>query len=135
VFLTLEAYPNISKMSNLSEDFSEKVGKDIDVYWNNETHNFVVTKHGERAILTEFLERQPINADQIRRRLYDLRQRGDGVAHLKKELTLQEIAVKANKEKDAAEKREQFEYASGEIYDYEIAGKHSITQGVSHKVR
>jgi hypothetical protein len=126
MLLTIDSYPNISKMSRVAEDLSGKLGKNVDVYWNNESHNYIVTKKGERAILTEFLERQPIHIEQIRRRLWEMSQHGGGVEHLKKELTIQEIAVKANKEKEAAEKREQFEYAGGEIYDYGIAEKRSV---------
>jgi len=126
MLLTIDSYPNISKMSRVSESISGKLGKKVDVYWNNESHNYIVTKKGERAILTEFLERQPIETDKIRRRLWDMSQHGGGVEHLKKELTIQEIAVKANKDKEMAEKREQFEYAGGEIYDYEIAEKRSV---------
>jgi hypothetical protein len=126
VLLTIDSYENISYMGGLSKKYSSMVGKKIDIYWNNEAHNYIVTKHGERGILTEFLERQPIYIDQIRRRFWELENRPPNGEYLKKELSLQEIAVKANKEKDLAEKREQFEYAGGEIYDYDVAGKRSV---------
>ena len=134
MILTIDNYPNLTKMQGLSEDYSDRVGKEIDVYWNNESHNYVITKHGERAILTEFLERQPIIVDQIRRRFWVLVTQG-GVEKVQKDFSLMEIAVRANKAKADAERREQYEYAGAEHWDYGVAGKHSVSLGVNQKLR
>ena len=134
MILTIDNYPNLTKMQGLSEDYSDRVGKEIDVYWNNDSHNYVITKHGERAILTEFLERQPIIVDQIRRRFWVLVTQG-GVEKVQKDFSLMEIAVRANKVKADAERREQYEYAGAEHWDYGVAGKHSVSLGVNQKLR
>jgi len=134
MILTINNYPNLTKMQGLSEDYSDSVGKEIDVYWNNDSHNYVITKHGERAILTEFLERQPIIVDQIRRRFWVLVTQG-GVEKVQKDFSLMEIAVRANKAKADAERREQYEYAGAEHWDYGVAGKHSVSLGVNQKLR
>ena len=134
MILTINNYPNLTKMQGLSEDYSDSVGKEIDVYWNNDSHNYVITKHGERAILTEFLERQPIIVDQIRRRFWVLVTQG-GVEKVERDSSLQDIAIKANKDKAKAARREQYEYAGSEDWDYRKAGKHSVSLGVNQKLR
>ena len=134
MILTIDNYPNLTKMRRDSECWSRTSGRKVDVYWNNESHNYVITKCGERAILTEFLERQPINANQIRRRFWELETQG-GVEKVQKDFSLMEIAVKANKDKADAGRREQYEYAGAEHWDYAVAGKHSVTQGVNQKLR
>jgi len=130
MILTIDNYyPNLTKMRRDSERWSSTSGRKVDVYWNNESHNFVITKRGERAILTEFLEGQPINANQIRRRFWELANEG-GVEKVERDFSLMEIAVKANKDKADAERREQYEYAGAEHWDYGVAGKHSVSLGV-----
>ena len=129
--MTIDAYrPHIEKRSHLSERYS-KHGRKIDVYWNSKHKNYVITKKGFSNIFVEFRTGEDISSDRLN---YLWWKKENGIT-LRKETDLQKIAIQANKDKQAVEERERYEYAGSEDYDYSIARKHSISLGVNHVVR
>ena len=129
--MTIDAYrPHIERRSHLSKRYS-RYGRKVDVYWNSKQKNYVITKKDSADIFIEFLTGEDISSDRLN---YLWWKKENGIT-LRKETDLQKIAIQANKDKQAAEERERYEYAGSEDYDYSIAGKHSISLGVNHVVR
>ena len=126
--MTIQVYePEIEKRSEMSRRFTRILGKRraVDVYWNSENENYIITRKGNKTIFHEFLFGEDISAEKIRLKFCKV----ENAPSLRERLKLQDVAIMANKAKENTNKREQFEYAGAEDYDYRIAGKRSINLG------
>jgi hypothetical protein len=123
----VRTYFHLRKRTILSKRYSKLLGsnRQIDIYWSDENQNYIVTKKGKTGILKEFITgRNIVFSDLVK--MWQNHEHGNSY---RQELKLQEIAIQANKDKKAAEKREEKRYYAGEAWDYGVAEKRSILVG------
>lgn len=123
----VDSYFHVRKDKKLSEKFTRALGRHraVDVYFSDENLNYMVTKHGEKGIIVEFLTGRPINSDKLVQRWQEI----EHGPKLTDELKLQAVAVEAKKARQIADHNEARRFAGAEIYDYTVAEKRSVVVG------
>lgn len=124
---TIRDYPHLSRRNKEAKEISKATGRDLDVYWNREDDNFIVTLRDRADILIEFVKGQLINPLRVREALWRL-DRG-GTKRLKEDLDLayvEKMALLDKKHDDfKAEERKHLRDAD----KYESEGKRNFMMG------
>lgn len=124
---TIRDYPYLSRRSREAGEISRATGYGLDVYWNREDENYIVTLRDRADILIEFVKGQKIDALRVREALWRL-DRG-GIRRLKEDLDLAYVEKMALLDKKHDEFKAEERKHLRDADKYESEGKRNFMMG------